>query len=298
MGKKKPPLMLSKSIREILEALHDGAIIKIDRYNLAWLGDRQIGGRYFLTENRLVTRLDKSKSISTKGNGYIITEKGLSLLREANLIKKKTKSTPRKKPIPISPKKCPNCNKLKSIDEFVDAQGVKNPRGRFCKQCREQQNQKMREKHFNGILSAEIDYIEKYQMIYDDDWQSKATPNTLRLVLFMERDYCPYCGESFKEYQERKDYFQCSEIYHIDHMDPLILGGEDSIRNVVCVCKKCNIKKGKISFLSWLDKLPNKYKDIARSVYTEKHGFPPEEFIEGAAQSESRASGCLGYIIC
>jgi len=193
-------------------------------------------------------------------------------------------------------KKCPSCNKEKLVNEFVDAQGVKNPRGRYCGLCREKKEQEMREKHFNGILSAELDFIEKYKIIYEDDWQSKATSNTLNLVLFLERDYCPYCGESFKEYQKRKDYYQCREIFHIDHMNPLLLGGEDSVRNAVCVCKKCNIKKGKLPFLAWLEKLKPEYEKIAREIYTVKQGQPPEKFVAGESKSDSRATG-LNYIL-
>ncbi len=46
------------------------------------LGERPIQPqtRYFLTDNRLIMRLDKSKSVETKGNGFIISEKGRLLL--------------------------------------------------------------------------------------------------------------------------------------------------------------------------------------------------------------------------
>ena len=35
----------------------------------------------YLTENRLVTRLDKSKSAEAKGNGFVISEKGKRVVK-------------------------------------------------------------------------------------------------------------------------------------------------------------------------------------------------------------------------
>jgi hypothetical protein len=39
-------------------------------------------------------------------------------------------------------KKYLSCNKEKLVNEFVEAQGVKNPRGRYCGLCREKKNKK------------------------------------------------------------------------------------------------------------------------------------------------------------
>jgi len=70
--------------REVLEALRDGGMITIDRYNMPWLGDRMLQpiSRYFLTDNDLVTRFDKSRPVEARGNGFVISEKGLALLVE------------------------------------------------------------------------------------------------------------------------------------------------------------------------------------------------------------------------
>jgi hypothetical protein len=64
-------------------------------------------------------------------------------------------------------------------------------------------------------------------------------------------------------------------------MDSLRRGGEDSIRNAVYVCDTCNLKKADSSFLEWLRTLSPEYQRIARSIYAEKHGHPPEDFKEG-----------------
>ncbi len=77
-------IRLSKIQQEVLEILRHGNIMTIDRMNMASLVNRNVAPntRYFLTNNKLITRKDKTKSITTKGNGYIISAKGLQALNE------------------------------------------------------------------------------------------------------------------------------------------------------------------------------------------------------------------------
>jgi hypothetical protein len=69
---------------EILESLRDSGMLTVDRQNMAWLGDRvlQPATRYFLTNNGLITRLDKSRPVEAAGNGFVISKKGLLLLSQ------------------------------------------------------------------------------------------------------------------------------------------------------------------------------------------------------------------------
>ena len=103
----------------------------------------------------------------------------------------------------------------------------------------------------------------------------------MQLTLFMERDFCPYCGKSFKKHQQQPDSYEISKNFHIDHMDPLNKGGQDSIRNAVYVCKGCNLKKGDMPFVSWLKRLSPEYASLSREIYIEKHDESPENFKPG-----------------
>ena len=77
-------MQLTKLQKEILEKLRNGNIITIDHANMAYLGQNVIQPqtRYFFTNNRLITRLDKTKAIEAKGNGYVISPKGLEILEQ------------------------------------------------------------------------------------------------------------------------------------------------------------------------------------------------------------------------
>lgn len=77
-------LKLTKIQAEILAELSQGEMIIIDSANMATMGERAIASqtRYFLTDNRLVTRKDKNKAVTTSKNGYVISSKGERLLQE------------------------------------------------------------------------------------------------------------------------------------------------------------------------------------------------------------------------
>jgi hypothetical protein len=76
--------ILTQVQRAILESLRDGGMITVDRQNMPWLGDRMLqpATKYVLTDNGLITRLDKSRPVEAKGNGFMISEKGLSVLAQ------------------------------------------------------------------------------------------------------------------------------------------------------------------------------------------------------------------------
>jgi hypothetical protein len=81
---RKPLTMLQM---EVLFELAHGKIIIIDKHNMATLADRPIQpmARYFLTRHRLVTRLDKGRSVEAAGNGFTITEKGRRALSDGSM---------------------------------------------------------------------------------------------------------------------------------------------------------------------------------------------------------------------
>jgi hypothetical protein len=115
---------------------------------------------------------------------------------------------------------CPECKKNKNIDEFVNSMGVKAPRGRYCESChkkrKEAQEIKYRLESLERWQAGEKDIIEKYKFLYEDDWKSRVPPSLVRLRLFMERDFCLYCGKSFKKHQQQPDSYEISENYHIE----------------------------------------------------------------------------------
>lgn len=103
--KNSKPIRLTNIQRDILEALRDGDIIRIDRTNMPWLGDRCLSPqtRYFLTDNRLVERRDKTKSIESDGNGFVLSAKGLALLESLPAAKRVEERTSSAKDAPESP---------------------------------------------------------------------------------------------------------------------------------------------------------------------------------------------------
>lgn len=61
-----------------------------------------------------------------------------------------------------------------------------------------------------------------------------------KLALLEVQDFrCFYCGENFQT-EGAKD-------YHFDHYVSLADGGSDGLENIVCACKKCNMKKNSVN---------------------------------------------------
>lgn len=231
---------LTKVQIEILSLLAQDKIMSIDRMNMPVIENRNVSPatRYFLTENKFVTKKDKTKAITTKGNGYIITEQGLRILRLNLSIKRRTAYK-----IQLKEKICPRCKVTKPISSFVDSSGHKNPRGKYCSEC----------------------YID---ISYDN----------LRNIMDGRESCLYCGSEIISIFNSDNEPLIKWKDIHRDHMDPISLGGGDDDENTVYCCAKCNIKKGNKLFADWLLCLEDKYRILSRNVYIQKHKSNPEDF--------------------
>jgi hypothetical protein len=128
--------------------------------------------------------------------------------------------------------------------------------------------------------------LRKLKILFGDWWPHYTVPYELRWTLWAERSACPYCGGSLG-YRPADSEEEDGEalLGHIDHMDPLSRGGEDSIRNAAYVCARCNLAKGNRLFVDWLARLEVPHRETARAVYLQKHGVQPEAFVPGDRQA-------------
>ena len=132
-------------------------------------------------------------------------------------------------------------------------------------------------------LAEEAAKIRKFQIVYGPWWPHYVAPYELRWTLFAERSNCPYCAEVLE--LPAADLLEPGSALlgpHIDHMDPLARGGEESMRNAVCACATCNLAKGSRLFVDWLRLLPAVNQAAAREIYVAKHGHQPEAFEPGS----------------
>lgn len=84
--------------------------------------------------------------------------------------------------------------------------------------------------------------------------------------LYSEATACPYCGTKMDEGSK-----------HLDHMDPVSLGGVHGLSNAVVCCGSCNLAKSARPFRDWLAMLEEPHRTRALSLYTRLHGAPPEQ---------------------
>ncbi len=70
--------------------------------------------------------------------------------------------------------------------------------------------------------------------------------------------HCAYCGERLIRKQT-------------DHMIPLALGGEHSLRNIVIVCPDCNARKATLSYPEWIDRVAPQHRPRVIALYRERY---------------------------
>ncbi|BCS94544.1 hypothetical protein DSLASN_01760 [Desulfoluna limicola] len=176
-------------------------------------------------------------------------------------------------------KKCRRCGEHKPKNIFVDISGNLNPRGAYCSDCHLIRVEEWKQ----AAIEERESKLRKLRIIYGEWWRHYCLPKEFADEIYNERDFCPYCGDKLPPQYIGAD--ASTSLFrgraHLDHMDPLNKGGEDSIRNVVYVCDNCNYKKGKRTFIDWLQTLKPKYRAISREIYETKHGHPPESFEQG-----------------
>ncbi len=135
------------------------------------------------------------------------------------------------------------------------------------------------------ILADEAAKARKLEVLFGRWWRHYAVPYEFPATLYVERTTCPYCGGPLGTLAILMPADNTgSQSAHLDHMDPLSRGGEDSVRNAIYVCRDCNLAKGKRLFVDWLNELDQANQDSARQVYEYKHDHPPAVFKPGPKQ--------------
>ena len=135
-------------------------------------------------------------------------------------------------------------------------------------------------------LDDEATKTRKLEILFGPWWHHYAVPYEFPATLYVAQSTCPYCGGRLGPLPILEpEAAEEGQSAHLDHMDPLSLGGEDSVRNALYVCRACNLAKGKRPFVDWLAMLTPTYREIARRIYQEKHGHAPEAFVPGGKQA-------------
>jgi len=165
-------------------------------------------------------------------------------------------------------KTCKSCKKDLPIDAFVDYTGEYNSRGKQCNKCFLISSGRALELQLNEELTIAKTIYKKYK----EQWDKICHPSWLYTFLYNEFDECIYCGGKFIQTVNK-------DKKYLDHMDAISLGGEDSIRNAVFVCNRCNSMKRNLMFHDWLKIIPRERKRIAHAFYQRRHGYKPNDFI-------------------
>jgi len=171
---------------------------------------------------------------------------------------------------PVRLRTCRDCKARFSSELATGSDGVRAPRGFYCPTCGER-----RAREYEHLLRQHrINITRNLWAAYRGWWIHFTPPKGWATILRTESDNCPYCGCLLND--DRSSPTRATAV--IDHMDPLSAGGEDSLRNAVYCCFRCNgVKKNK-PFTRWLTELPEPFRTQCRAIYIFKHEHQPEAF--------------------
>lgn len=146
---------------------------------------------------------------------------------------------------------CPTCNEQALRDRPFGRQGRDTAKGcsrckahtekcemtnGYCRPCWSEWKKSYRHTHPTRDAAWKGKRLER--MVAQAD--GTVTDGALR-QLFAAAKRCPYCNAKLT-----------AGVKSLDHVTPLVLGGEHSMRNLVVCCLNCNTRKGRQSLGQWL----------------------------------------------
>lgn len=165
----------------------------------------------------------------------------------------------------MTEKRCPRCKETKPLSEFGKDRRNKDGLNLYCKACKKLYNAEQkdyRREYFRDYNKSEHkkefdrQYSRAYRAAHPE--KSKETLARYRAKLhnnpgdITDRDIhacvdffgktCAYSGVSI------------SMGYHIDHVKPISLGGENSLHNIVPCLPVINLQKSNKDFEEWYPK--------------------------------------------
>lgn len=115
----------------------------------------------------------------------------------------------------------------------------------------------------------------------------EGIPSKLRFEIFKFDSFtCQYCGRKAPEHN----------IFVVDHLHPVALGGTNEIYNLITACEKCNLGKGDIP-LSDLSRFEDRIKRMKENEFLERKA----EFVRNGVKiiiDNTEASFLLQQLTC
>ena len=176
-------------------------------------------------------------------------------------------------PEPFPFRTCRDCRSEFPRELATNSNGMRSLRGFYCSACGERRSRQ----DAALLLQREINITRNLWTAYRGWWKHFTPPRAWAALLRTESDNCPYCGCVLTDDPPPRT----PTTAVIDHMDPLSLGGEDSLRNAVVCCNRCNGLKKNKPFTRWLAELPEPLQEHSRVLYIYKHEHQPEAFESG-----------------
>lgn len=145
-------------------------------------------------------------------------------------------------------KRCSHCKKLKPYSEFwKDAQTTDTYRYTCISCCKTRMGSYL-QRNKSRIAQSKAEWAKKNssgRAVKERNrkaMKKERGVHTLKEIeglLSYQGNLCAYCNAPL-------------DIYHVDHVIPLVSGGINTVDNLVVACPRCNLSKGSKNYKTWI----------------------------------------------
>jgi len=137
-------------------------------------------------------------------------------------------------------KKCNVCNKYLFLEDFHKNPKHPQEHHRTCKNCRKIETKERYKKYTDKINQQTLAYNKThkiYRRIAVENYRckklgltTKVSYDSWRSILYQQNFKCAKCKGKRK--------------LEMDHIIPILKGGQHTVSNIQALCKPCNVRKG------------------------------------------------------
>lgn len=154
-------------------------------------------------------------------------------------------------------KTCGKCKETKSVEEFSKNRAKKDGLQTQCKQCKKQwyqDNPEYKKQYDQDNKEHKAEYMKQWRK--DNPEKRRANKQRRRAL----KKNAPSDGTWTPAFDRFIHSLPCSvcgstENIEADHIDPLDLGGPDTARNCMPLCRSCNASKNAKTLEQWIPTL-------------------------------------------
>jgi 5-methylcytosine-specific restriction endonuclease McrA len=131
----------------------------------------------------------------------------------------------------------------------------------------------LKRKHYERHRVEEVRRGLAYKAAHPEKNQAASSLRARREMVGADGSVTPHSVAKLKRHATHCAYCDTKLLHkQTDHMIPLALGGEHSLKNIVIVCPSCNQHKHALSYEEWIERVDPKHRDRVIALFECRYG--------------------------